>query len=84
MIMAQPHFQNMIKLLSTKTHEGVEAFALQRLDERLAKRIRLRRPPEDTDTSHIRLPESVEFVRIFSIPVANRKSRMNAFALHPR
>ena len=78
------------KTAEEKFTEAAEAYeVVQRLgfhfpDIRLDERIRFRSLHGNADTSHIfGLPEPVEIVRKFLVPIPDKKSGLDAFVFHP-
>ena len=82
-IMFQPHAKDVVQLSSTEANEMVQRFAFRTCDKALHKGVRFGRLRRYADTSHLWFPERVEFVRVLSITIPNKKPRVDAFVFQP-
>jgi len=86
-VVAHPGPQDVIELGPAEADEEIEAFALDRADERFCECVCVGRPVRDLDhTSGLRLPDGIETGAEFGVGVADQKFWRDAlfFAPHKR
>ncbi len=82
-IMIEPHAKDVVELTSTEAEEVIQHFSLRRSDKAFTERVCFWGSRRRANTSHIRFPEVVEFVRILSVAISYEKARSDPLVRHP-
>ena len=83
-VMSDPRPNDVIQLLLTEAHEVIEAFVLERTNERFDKCVCLGRSDRCPHWPRALLvPEVAETVRELPIAITKQESRLDALVLHP-
>ena len=69
MIIVSPHAKNVVQLPETEADEVIQCLLLGLADVSFTECVCLGRLRWNTNASHVRLPEVIEFVRVLSIPI---------------